>query len=864
MGALNKIEGDGGVIASSQSYSEDYDLKDAVWEFDKELKHIFNSYSQTEDIAQIFFFSKYINHSTYHFLIRSHRGFTKFIERGRLYDRREYFFCDSASQYNTIDFAKSLPEMKQYEKNFNGKEIFPQIEEHIYIPDAQLSKALLSALLNNNTVKIKNTNNAQDVILNALNVFPACYKKYLGFGFNVKDDSFTNANLHVFSTFDDGGVDINMLKQLDNKQWNECAEILLSSEKPYNNDTEILLHNQEITRNTLYQLLDYHKLHYQVDEILKHGASFLEKTKDLQAETGKYVEDFKNYADSRYIQERLTAIIKVWCRQKTLNNDLYKQYQELCNKQNDPEIQKYIEEMINKIDTLAYTSDKLYEHLQNNIFILSSSEIIRIIKKSGLSYLYGKNGLEKLLENNTVLETIVELLKAENLDTQLHWKNKYDKVDKKLSVELKPTDELSKFQAICIPFINHYHEKYKRPITDYVQNSINLNGDREYDFYGTSWQIANRYNFKISLQHKDFFAKGKGKTLFDFYTLFNENNNSIEAADAVLCTIANKYILDELEFPEDKVLPFAYEKDHSEFVKTYKLVFIKRITAMSKGKEYKILKTLLEYFIKEKRNLFLQEENDLYKTLSGVKLEKEEHFNEIYQLGESIEKLENQRLIIKLIDNIINNSNNNMNNNAKPAKMKNFIATATKKWKRRAAGWLVAFCACLLLATGAIVYLLIDNHKHIDGTTIIITHQPEQPQIGRSDIPDNPQITDNQDFITDNLQNIDNRDFIIDSLQNLVDSLSLVPYPNSQLSNKDMKLLYKKSTKADSITINMSIDIIVGIIFKKNPSDIETPYKGKEESYKKLLIKQNEQCFDSSYQLVDSLKTVPCYKKPTH
>ena len=57
------------------------------------------------------------------------------------------------------------------------------------------------------------------------------------------------------------------------------------------------------------------------------------------------------------------------------------------------------------------------------------------------------------------------------------------------------------------------------------------------------------------------------------------------------------------------------------------------------------------------------------------------------------------------------------------------------------------------------------------------------------------------------------------------------------------------------------LDIIINIIFKANPSDIDKHYKDFRDQYKTVLLEKNIECFDDSNILLRPLVEIPCFKK---
>jgi len=578
LGSLSTVRGDGSFISSSEEFAHSKILIEELGRFDNEFKQVFNRDEKNnhEEFEQYFLFLKYINSKYYHFLIRAKKNFTNFPTRDRFYDRREYFFYDIENKYDTIDFVKSLPVMKQYKENSNGKEIFPKIEKHNYNPDPQISQFILSTLLKNDTVKIKISDNAQELILNAVTIFPACYKKYLGFGFNVKDDSFTNANLHVFSTFDDGAIAIDTLKNSDNKQWNECVEFLLSNKNQYN-DTEIS--KSEINRNTLYKLLDYHKLHYQVDKNIELKTKE-EKGKIFKQTKEEYIDVFvKNEnADKNYIIERVTAIYKYWFKQNMINFESFKWFNELCETKKfkikrDKELENLEKNFLNDIIIVSSLSKEnalyiLFNHTKK----LQDEKITDYLTHIELLNLHGEGErLRKCMTDNPIVrKKIIELLEKSDLITQLTWNKEYSNSQKDTFFSIEPltlTSDYEGFSEICIGFRDYKSDYYKHGLVkNFVRGSISLEGNREIRFYESAIEMAKSYSFKIPVKTETV----DGESLFDLYQLCDENKESIEDKK-VLDEIAKNFISKHL-IDIHKVSGFVKEteKIKLKFVETYK------------------------------------------------------------------------------------------------------------------------------------------------------------------------------------------------------------------------------------------------------------------------------------------------------
>ncbi len=88
--------------------------------------------------------------------------------------------------------------------------------------------------------------------------------------------------------------------------------------------------------------------------------------------------------------------------------------------------------------------------------------------------------------------------------------------------------------------------------------------------------------------------------------------------------------------------------------------------------------------------------------------------------------------------------------------------------------------------------------------------------------------------------------------------IDLNPKPNTELNENDFRIVAK------NILLNTSIDSIVEIIFKINPTDIKKYYNEQKEIYSKHLHEINKDCFEYKdgilYFVKDTLRHIPSYK----
>lgn len=81
--------------------------------------------------------------------------------------------------------------------------------------------------------------------------------------------------------------------------------------------------------------------------------------------------------------------------------------------------------------------------------------------------------------------------------------------------------------------------------------------------------------------------------------------------------------------------------------------------------------------------------------------------------------------------------------------------------------------------------------------------------------------------------------------------------PVNKLSVKDLEY----TNKLIEVSNQKDLDIIINIIFKANPSDIDKHYKDFRDQYKTELLEKNIECFDDSNILIRPLVEIPCFKK---
>jgi hypothetical protein len=831
VGALSEFRGFGGIIASNNNFYNDNALIQNFGNFDKWFELSYEGYSDIK-LPQSFFFPADLGGDSYYFAIRAKKQYTEFLAQNRSYDRREYFFFDFEAGYNNLDFAQSLPEMKQYAEKQYGTEPTPKIKKHKYNPDKQISNAVLSQLLRREQIKITANEKTNEKIINAISAFPACYKKYLGFGFNVKDDDFSNSRLHIFSILD-GAIDIETIKQTKvADDLKKCAEFLLSNKDLYP-DTELQLLQTPLTKDALYTLLDYHKLHYQLDNNV-----VLETEEKFKIDLKKYVSDLKAKKEDKYIKERFLKIKKFAYSNKWL--DLFKSIEvdDAQTKKMQAELEKKIRDItIETIEKTELTSkDQAFALLKENP---SEKKKIKIVNYCEPDYLFDK--IENYLDDPIICKAIKDLLEKATLETKLKWKKKYPNCFQTIFISVTETDNLTEFSNVCTAFENCYLAEYKNIVKTFVQDSINLSGDRELKFYQKAFKTAKKCGFKITV-------KNPSTNLFEYYKLFK--NNAAQTENDILDTIADSYI--QNDFPKTVTTVLDFAKDNKDFVEKHKPAIIVKLVELSNFEKY----NWFVAFLKEKENVFLQDDNKLCESFSYIeKLDKKQCF-ELNDIKHKTKKIPPH--LATLIDNIIDNNIKKIemtkrNNKQDKPKGKNSEQQKTQEFdikSQKRVGNIIEYSTKRVKVVAAIFFALFVGVMAL----CIVQFATKTPATNK-----NIKAGENNTVAAvDSLQYLKNE---VQKLEQYIDLLiNLQPYPNDTLSKSDLAKLWNKDNKSDSVALGLPVDSVVKIIFTKNPKDIKLHYKQKAGYYEKMLIKQNPNCFDVNSVLKDSIKLVPSYK----
>lgn len=949
IGALSKFKGFGDNIASSKAFSKDLNNVRAIAEIDKSFSSFYDSYPDVyHSLFQYFAFPKTIANNGCFLIIRGRKKFTAFPEQNRFYDRREYFYCNLKSEIDSIDFLFSIPDIAQYETEQLGQINEFEIKRANYLTDDSFTRSIVFSLLNEGTLAIKiseqNHSDIQSKILGSLNSLPPCYKKYLGFGFNIKSDSaFVKNHLHILTTLDENAIEIGSLlpHRLHDNDLNEFSEGILNNSIKYD-DTELELLNVTPNRNTLFALVKYHKLHFRIE---KYSNSSLEEKKkqDLFSESKNYIATFLTnaFADNSYIQKRIISIYKFWNNGNFLKADTFLSFWKKVGEANlkherffnDYEVRESINTFIqiefrsvkslsdaeNRYSTLSevpsfnytgvslldeikiefYTQKKTdstlsiaeineldiyikaiarstkidfqenllrnvdfkkqasslsseegFELLKEKIEELSSNQIEEIITAIGLTNLFQflKNGShQKLLRNIDFNMPLLELaIKQGNFNEILKWVSLLHSNNVKpnfntssyltdQSKKINSQNEFLLFDSLCKSISNNKSLFKEDDVLSFIEKIVLKSNCQQMQFYSAAFPVAESFKFKINCPIP---SSNTEEELMDFISLFGQNQN----------LVTNKKIVEELKeeffnlflqhkYSFGEVLRFSNE--NILFVSANTNQFSRKLEEIfSNGDDSEMYQNTLILFnniIDNERNLFLNSNSNLYKSISELVISDKGSIKELYRIGEKIDKKRNTEFteVKSLINQKINKYFESINLNAKFfTKMKNRISFINRNTK--------ILCACLVLAL--VVTIIGAGYFFTQYSILSVTFEKKSQE--------NTSLkTENQKLQTELLSTIKE---INNNPINIPTPLS--PIPNRELNLNDVGIVNS------NIQIGMSIEEVVAVIFKKNPEDINSHYSSQKNAYVVALAKTNVKCFDNGQYTGEPLIHIPSYK----
>lgn len=528
VGATSRFRGFGDFIASSKIFSQSTQNVDSLSKIDDSFKAYYNNLpNDYSDFTQFISFPVSIANTNCLLVIRAKKKFTSFPEQNRFYERREYFYCELESDVSGLDLVTSLPTMIQYEEKQLGQiEPFVINKFHSYSED-KIRNIISSFLLKGEELCIKidssSQNNIEAKILAALSTFPNSYKKYFGFGFSIKGDSpFIKSNLHIFTTLDDSGISLEGISEKISTDIlsAEFQKSLLAGEILYD-DTEIQLQNIPLDRHTISKLIEYHKLHFQIDRSFSSPVQ-TEKRK-LISESKDYVNTFlkSTFSGNHYIIKRIIQIYRFWFSNGEISSEIFVSFwgnlvrqgfsPKLFYNENISEIKNSINEFIE----FENRSVKLFSDLEFKFFALKELPSLKyqnvsLLDEMKIEYFKAKNNYD-MREVKEIEEYEKIISKKTNINFQ---RNLFSKVDVKGQLK-----SLTKNEAYVM-----LKERFEALDEETISGIIkHIEFDNLYSYLGTEQENKFiRNNDFTSLVFELVNKQGNAETILKWVSLFKE------------------------------------------------------------------------------------------------------------------------------------------------------------------------------------------------------------------------------------------------------------------------------------------------------------------------------------------------------
>jgi hypothetical protein len=405
-GALNSFQGFGDFIASSAAFSSSRSAAEAIDAIDRDFSLDYEKYPPPYyPLTQLIGIPASIEQENCFLVLRAKKQFTNFPEQNRFYERREYFYYTLKDNIDSIAFVKSLPGMQDYaEKQFGKIPAFPVLP----ISDRSsfhLFSHFLSVLFKKATILQKispeNDESVNNTILSLIHTLPAIWKKYTGFGLNIKSDSsWLEKPIHIVTTLDENGNDFFSATggQID-AVFDEFCQQAFNNDLKYTDRELTCLSPGGIQKDDLYKLLDFHWLHFGVDKYA--SGQYPETAKRFLSQSRQYVEIFLQQAflDDNFIFERIIRIYQYWSNNEMLDVELSNwfwktaistRYSNKLVKHIFEDFSRYIEKEIRTITHFAEV-DSTYKYMEG--IALPSQPALSLLDHIKLKYLDQRSAL---------------------------------------------------------------------------------------------------------------------------------------------------------------------------------------------------------------------------------------------------------------------------------------------------------------------------------------------------------------------------------------------------------------------------------------------------------------------------------------
>lgn len=329
IGATSTFKGFGENIGSSAAFSDSLKDVKAISELDKEFSAFYERYpEQYGDMMQLYFFPRIIADTVCFLGMRGKKKFTAFPEQNRFYDRREYFYFDRSVGIDPVSFAASLPDMIPLPEKRLGQINTFTINALETPPAGNLIKNIMASLLDRNTlaISIKDADHPdiERRLMYAFSSLPGVIKKYLGFAFNIKgDEELVRNYIHLYTSLETDAVDLVLIERMIGKEDEDLYNFLVSTDNRFD-DTEIELLSRPVGRDTLFELLAYHRLHFETDKYIAEpqperiSKSFIKQLRG-------YLDSFMNrrFLENSHVFRRIMQIYRCWVANDMITPDIF-------------------------------------------------------------------------------------------------------------------------------------------------------------------------------------------------------------------------------------------------------------------------------------------------------------------------------------------------------------------------------------------------------------------------------------------------------------------------------------------------------------------------------------------------------------
>ncbi len=914
VGSLSSKPGEAGVIACNSDFLKTKSLYSFFSKIDASIENAQSFYKTlSDDEAKVFQYYFINQDDKIKLSIRAIIRFTKFEAVNRIYNRREYFFLPFAKNFSLKQTKEKLPQAKDYESNENNLNALTIGFSNSEKVDKGSIVTLLESFAKKTTLIFQSTE--EEKLLNAVDSLPLVFKKYIQIGLNLlSNDNFAQSKLHVFTCIDTNSNSKTFQSEQTNDKVIDFIANLISSQNYFiTEELPFQLNFDYTSKNVLHDLFQIHYKEAIIELILDGNFSNVVPDKISEIK-----QTFLNEIQKRTNKEKISRYYKALLKINAIDEDISKSfwsfvfsledYKTFYNDTLRPVYENYLatairnsnsfasfqyfinsifpsngsqlkslkekaisaffslkdslaiddlEELINYF--IANDKEKLREGLSkinftNNISKLSDSQYRLLLSQPVIdnlqtSFIYdaishlGVGGLIKIFPeyntkklNSAFVESILQAFVSDSssfielLNSQTNWifnliePNRKKEIGNWLLRELEGKIQSSKQDFEIQEYVQILIENKRQFLDSDKRNHLlqSVFDDRiEYLDYQLTIQTilkaARHLNFKLSA----YYPNSNDKRLLSYLSNVYDEYSDV---------LTNKKQLPKIK-EEIKRIEETTTKDEIQ-------------TSLDKFKRLNSLGTLQHFSTLLENNRDL---NDLW-----VKLLKKDQINEFIQTVTSEDfdpaffelfmdaktKVRNSdfeytnqlREIFRKIDELLAEKHL-----LKKGIIKIRIMRATKLISRVSKLIIVSLILLTTVSVFAIIFLLKRSN-------------PLKDELNQQKSSIDNLTKENEDLKSTILS-------LEKSINKQPQIPSLSPIPNSELNNIDLGFINSKKNNGKTI------EEIVAVIFKSNPTDIRSHYINQKEAYSEALKKSNPNCFENGICICDSLISIPSYKK---